>query len=186
MRAFRVAALILVSTALGCRGNPAVPDEDHNTSAERVPLQTDRQEYVATLVEENGLYSRYGFTLVVEYQNLSNETLWLGRCYPDSETPIYGVEAIDAQEAAYSAAWACVGHDRQFAVPPGGSRVDVLEIRGPNAWGGCTAQGCDEGHHGTLEGRFRLLYDVHLCPGDCYAPAPDDLRVSNEFVVRLD
>ena len=179
-------ALLLGIGVAGCRGNPAVPDLA--IAREGEPLQTDRLEYTATRLEDNGPYSQYGFAVEVEYRNTTDEPLWLGRCYPDSETPKYGVEATEAGEAAYDQAWACVGHDEQFLIPPGDSRTDVLLIRGPNAWGGCTAHGCldDHAYHGTLQGRFRLRYDVRLCGGDCYERAPDELRISNEFVVRVE
>lgn len=67
---------------------------------------------------------------------------------------------------------------------PGGTRIDVLEISGPNAWTR-TPDGVRE-IHGALEGRFRVAYDVHLCGGDCYDPGPDEMLLSNEFVVTLD
>ena len=179
---FPLIALLLGIGVAGCRGNPL------GITREGEPLQTDRLEYTATRLEDNGLHSQYGFAVEVEYRNTTDEPLWLGRCESDSETPMYGVEATEAEEAAYDQAWACSGHDGQFLVPPGGSRTDVLRIRGPNAWGGCTVDGCrdDFEYHGTLQGRFRLRYDVRLCGGDCYEPAPAKLRISNEFVVRIE
>lgn len=72
---------------------------------------------------------------------------------------MYGIRGVDF-ESAYDPAWACVGHDRQFRVERGRSRVDTLIIRGPNAWSA-------EVPLGTLTGVFELGYGVRLCPGEC-------------------
>ena len=188
MRAPPLLVLLLAASASACREYPATLDDNLAVVRADEPLQTDQLEYVAVPGNDNGRYTQYGFTVEVVYTNTSDAPVWLGRCYPDSKTPVYGVESIDADESAYDAAWACVGHDEQFRVDPDESRTDVIRIQGPNAWGGCTAEGCmeDDEPHGTLEGRFRLRYDVKLCPDDCFEPVPPELSRSNEFIVRVD
>ena len=152
------------------------------------PIQTDRLEYTATRLEGNGSDAQYGFTVGVEYRNPTEAKLWLARCRPDSDAPQFRVEALDADQSAYSHDWACVGHGQHLAVAPGETRTFVLQLRGPNAWGGCTAGGCraDDEHHGQLEGRIRVFFDVYRCGGECSDRAPRQLGISNQFVVSLE
>ena len=188
MRPSSFVPLLLVAAVFGCRPDPTNPDERLSTLHGDVALQTNRTQYEAVRLGGRGSPAQYGFTVEAVYRNTTGQPVWLGRCFPDSDTPMYGVRAIEADEAAYDQAWACVGHDEQFLVPPGTARTDVIQVRGPNAWGGCSAEGClgpDE-HWGVLEGRFRLYYDVRLAPGDGAERAPEALRMSNEFVVTLE
>ena len=84
-----------------------------------------------------------------------------------------------AVESGYTQIWACVGHDRQFALRAGEARVDTLLVEGPNVFQGGTNQS-----FGVTEGDFRLYYDVRLAPGDAAPPAPDSIKLSNAFRVR--
>lgn len=146
------------------------------------PLQTEKVSYEARVVGGSGNYTQYGFTVVATFRNLMDQTVYLGRCYPDSPTPIYGIVAVDTDDdwgAAYSPGWACVGHDQEFAIAPGGTRTDTLHISGPNAWDGHTKE-----PFGVLEGRFRIIYDVRLCR-DCATLAPVEMGRSNLFDVRV-
>lgn len=188
MRPASFAKLLLVVSVIGCRPDPSAPDERRALMGEDAPLQTDRTEYVAVPLSDAGGHTQYGFTVEVTYRNDRAQAVWLGRCFPQSGTPVFGVRALDADEAAYDQAWACVGHDDQFMVMPGASRTDVIHVRGPNAWGGCSADGCRgrNEHWGVLEGRFRIYYDVRLAPGDGAERAPEKERASNEFAVTLD
>ena len=149
-------------------------------------LHTDQATYVATRISGEGAYTQYGFRVEARFNNTTGDTLYLARCYPESPTPIYGVELADAPAAsyrdgaAYDGAWACVGHERQIAVAPGGSRVDTLLVRGPNAWDGITHT-----PFGTLTGRMRLSYGVQRCRGDGACLLPREAGRSNPFdVVR--
>ncbi len=148
------------------------------------PIQTDRLAYVATYRQGAGAYRRYGFALVSTIRNPTGQTLYLGRCFEDSPQPLYEVElpgATDPLASGYFLPWACVGHDRQFELPPGASRTDTLDIVGPTAWDGHTGVPL-----GALEGRFRLRYDVRTAPADGADLAPDSLARSNLFDVTLE
>lgn len=145
-------------------------------------IQTDGVRYDATPTGDAAPgFVDYELTVVATFTNPTDDTLYLDRCRPDSPGPIYGVDLIEPEDpdgAAYDADWACVGHDRQFAVAPGESRVDTLRISGPNAWQGGS-------YIGRLEGLFRLRYSVWMC-ADCGESAPDDLEFSNVFEIRID
>jgi len=144
-------------------------------------IVTDQASYTARVIEENGTWTQYGFTLVARFTNKTKDDLYLGRCFPDTPIPIYGVKSVDDPEgwgAGYSFAWACVG-ENGFLIEPGESRVDTLQMHGPNAWSGKTGE-----PYGVLEGRFRLVYSVRYCL-DCRDRPPEELRVSNVFRVTL-
>jgi hypothetical protein len=150
---------------------------------------TDSTAYTARPARQAGDTTEYAFTVVTRLENRGDVPIYLGRCYPNSPEPIYGVQRLDTtaapqrmrDRAAYDPIWACVGHDYPFEVPPGTARVDTLRLTGPNAWDGVTHEGL-----GHLEGRFRLAYRVGACPprsGRC--ARPDALWYTNAFTVRL-
>jgi hypothetical protein len=150
-------------------------------------LTTDSVEYVARSARASSPAS-YSFRIIARFENRTDKSVFLGRCYPNSPGPVYGLESLDAPHtdtnpqsgAAYSPMWACVGHDRQIEVLPTATRTDTLRISGPNTWDGRTQQ-----PFGVLEGRFRLLYFVRLCPGDMPCAVADHMEYSNVFMVRL-
>ena len=117
-------------------------------------LTTDASEYTAHVIDDGFGPSRYSFQVIARFHNATSSTIYLARCYPDTPYPIYGVSAVgeppSAGGAAYDPVWACVGHDRQIAVPAGSTRTDTLTIAGPNAFDGITHVGI-----GRTEGRFR-------------------------------
>lgn len=147
------------------------------------PVQTDRTRYTATPTGDAAPgFVEYEFTIVATFTNPTDDTVYLGRCFPDSPGPVYGVDLVSPEDewgAAYSRFWGCVGHDQQFAVAPGAARVDTLRISGPTAWQGGA-------YLGLLEGLFRLRYSVRTGPGDGAPEAPDDLESSNVFEVRIE
>jgi hypothetical protein len=148
----------------------------------RVPdgaFTTDAASYVARPVSPGT--ARYEFDVATRFENRTRVTLYLGRCYPDSPQPMFGVELVEpaGRESGYSMFWACVGHDRQFVVRPGEVRIDTLHIAGPNMFDGATQQPI-----GVTEGVFRLSFDVRTAPDYPVTAAPLDVAVSNEFVVR--
>ena len=107
--------------------------------------------------------------------------MYLRRCLPDSDTPIYGVVSLDntgADRSAYDPSWGCVGHDKQFAVAPGVTRVDTLHLKGP--WGVERGSGRPLGR---FEGRMQLTYQVAACRVGC-GVIDDAGRVSNPFLVN--
>lgn len=142
-----------------------------------VAIQTDQSSYRATYINGEGAYRQYGFELVAKYTNHTKKTVYLDRCSPDSDTPMYGVRGVGF-ESAYNGAWACVGHDRQFRIEPGESRTDTLHISGPTMWSAGVP-------HGKLEGVFELGYGVRLCPGECQDAAPEEASISNQFEVEM-
>ena len=139
---------------------------------------TDATGYVAGRLP--GQPPRYRFTVISRFHNRGAATLYLGRCYPNSPRPLFGVTlaAPAPEESAYDGIWACTGHDKQFAIRPGEVRIDTLQVEGPNAFDGITNE-----PFGVTEGDFRLYFDVRLAPGDG-PPAPDALMGSNAFRVR--
>ena len=138
---------------------------------------TDATSYVAVGIPRG----RYRFTVISRFENRGAATLYLGRCYPNSPHPLFGVELATptSQKSAYSGIFACVGHDKQFAIQPGVVRIDTLQVQGPNAFDGHTHEPL-----GVTNGEFRLYFDVRLAPGDGAPSAPNGLHLSNTFRVR--
>jgi len=178
---------IVVSPSLACTTatDPATLSGGPPVTGEA--LLTDATFYHATYRRGEGSYREYGFGVVARFTNRTSAPVDLGRCLPDSPTPIHGVVLAGADDAgsdgtgsAYSGAWACVGHDQPFVVQPGQTRVDTLQIIGPNSFDGRTGQ-----PFGTLVGRMRLVYDVRACRGDGPCEADAEMGRSNEFEVRL-
>lgn len=146
-------------------------------------LITDRVSYSAEVVDRNGSYTRYGFTLVAQFSNSTDEHLYLGRCEPGSSTPMYDIKAASTAVpggSAYSPFWACTGHDTQFQVPPGESRTDTLRILGPSSWDGLTKVPV-----GELEGVVQLSYSVSDCRGACGEDTSRWVALSNVFRIAL-
>jgi hypothetical protein len=141
------------------------------------PFTTDATGYVAYHLP--GALPRYQFRIVSRFENRRTATLYLGRCFPDSPQPLFTVSSTVAAESGYEQIWACVGHDRQFAVRAGEVRIDTLLVEGPNVF-----QGGTNVPFGVTEGDFRLYFDVRLGPGDGAPTAPDSIKLSNTFRVR--
>jgi hypothetical protein len=173
----RLIASLLIAGSIPACSDGFGPPQDREGEA----LQTDRTRYVATRVPgTSGIYVQYGFTAIVTFANRGGETVYLNNCYANSTSPTYGVELVSSDErSGLDPAWACVGHDRQLAVPPGASRVDTLFISGPNGWQAGVPTG-------VLEGVFQLRYRVRTGPGESAPSAPDSLSYSNRFEVRVD
>ena len=183
MRARSIACAVLFLASVGCESSTS-PLSDSLRDLGPVPddaFTTDATGYVAREFERLWGQPRYRFTVVSRFVNRGPLPLFLGRCYPDSTKPTFSVVLADMSptESAYSGAWACVGHDRQFVVAPGSVRVDTVEVQGPNMFDGMTHR-----PFGITEGAFRLYFDVRLAPGDGAPSAPMHLRVSNAFIVR--
>lgn len=139
---------------------------------------TDATGYVAIRMPGQ---DRYRFAVISRFQNRGAATLYLGRCFPNSPQPLFGADLATPtpEGSAYSGIFACVGHDKQFAIPPSGVRVDTLQVEGPNAFDGHTHKPL-----GVTSGDFRLYFDVRLAPGDGAPSAPDSIQLSNKFRVR--
>ena len=173
--------LVLLGTLLGGCSSP--PDAFRDTSS---PVLTDKTLYIARpeFADCTGPGCPHAFTVEASYTNRTDRPLYLARCYPDSEAPIYGVRLValgGEDESAYNLVWACVGHDEAIEVLPGETRVDTLRLEGPNAFDGETGE-----PYGALEGEFQLNYQVQICPEEdltcilIYAAGR-----SNIFEVRL-
>jgi hypothetical protein len=137
---------------------------------------TDATGYVAYRLV--GDLPRYQFRIVARFENRGATILYLGRCFPDSPQPKFTIWNTVPVASGYAQTWACVGHNRQFAIGPGQARVDTFVVEGPNAFQGGTNVG------GVTEGDFRLYYDVRLAADDGAPAAPDSIKLSNAFRVR--
>ena len=145
-------------------------------------LTTDSSAYVARIRDQIWNQPRYEFSVIATYRNLGSKPLYLGRCFPNSPVPMYGVSRADGArgpKSGYDPVWACVGHNRQFRLNPGEQRVDTLRIVGPNGFDHFTHQ-----PSGPVEGEFRLYYYVDGCTGSNPCPVADAIRTSNTFRVR--
>lgn len=146
-------------------------------------IVTDADAYVAVPTERIWDFYQHDFRVVARTTNRTNATLYLQRCRPESTIPMYDVAfadtSMDRRRAAYSLAWACVGHDRHIELLPGAVRVDTLLLHGPNMWDGRT-----HAPIGEIEGAFRLSYRVSRCRSDGGCELPDTVWYSNVFQVR--
>jgi hypothetical protein len=172
-------AIACASWALSaaCR-SPAGLESDNLGSVPDGAFTTDATGYVAVRIPGQ---PRYRFTVITRYENRGVVTLYLGRCFPNSPQPLFGAALATpgTGESAYATIWACVGHDKQFAIEPGEVRLDTLQVEGPNSFDGRTHE-----PFGVTEGDFRLYFDVRLNAGDGGPDAPDALKLSNAFRVR--
>jgi hypothetical protein len=174
---FSATATGLTTALLVSCASPSEPSIGNLGPVPAGPFTTDATGYVAHRLPES--LSRYQFRIISRFENRGTATLYLGRCYPDSPQPLFTVINTTAVESGYSQIWACVGHDRQFAIRAGEVRVDTLFVEGPNAFRGGTHEPI-----GVTEGDFRLYYDVRLAAGDGGPDAPDSIKLSNAFRVR--
>jgi hypothetical protein len=169
-----VRAALIAMLCTGCRDVTGLGEARGNE-----PLQTDRLEYEAVPFDVVSGYTRYEFTVVAVFRNVTDQTVYLDRCASNSPGPIYGTVPVDSSDSwgsAWNQGWAC-GAYASFELQPSQTRTDTLRLRGPMAF----AQGAPLG---VLEGRFRIFYNVRYCPAECPAKLPDSLRTSNVFVVK--
>jgi hypothetical protein len=143
-------------------------------------LTTDATNYVAMRIPSP--LARYRFTVITDFQNRGADPVYLGRCTPNSRTPLFGVRMADGSptRSAYDRMWPCVGHDMQFEVLPGAVRTDTLFVEGPNMFDGRTNVA-----EGNTEGTFRLSFEVQAARGDGAKRMPDSVSRSNAFTVRV-
>lgn len=174
----RIRLTLLVAAALpslGCASSTGLPSRAPDGA-----FTTDATAYVARRSDALAP-AQFGFDIISRFENRGATTLYLGRCFPESPQPMFGVEIVEpaGAQSGYGYFWACVGHDNQFAVRPGDVRTDTLHVTGPNMFDGVTRQPI-----GILEGTFHLRFVVRLGPGDGGKSAPADADVSNTFVVK--
>lgn len=177
-RGVRVACLL---AALVLAGGLGACTRERTEDERRYPIQTDADAYVAVCEGKRDNYGTCVFEVVARYTNITADTVYLGRAFPNSPQPIHGV-TMAAQEvhSAYDPVIQAVGHDQHFPVAPGQSRVDTLVVRGPNGWDGHSGK-----PFGALVGTMRLRYQPRTCDGDVYCALPDSLTASNVFEVHI-
>jgi|GEM_PF-2189120 len=160
-----------------CDGSPSEPSTEPG-------VLTDRATYVARHVGGAGIWAEYELEVEATFVNRTNRVVFVHRCTPEWDTPIYGVyrppQPDEALESAFNAAWGCVGHDEHFAVLPRASRTWTLRIRGPQAREHGTGQVL-----GALEGAMYLVLPVSYCR-DCNDMVPAELTRSEPFRVTLE
>lgn len=178
-----IALAALICTTAGCSDAPTGSPAADLLANDDANFTTDRAVYTAT-ADRSIAYTRYKFQLTARFTNNTSQTVFLSRCYPNSGTPIFGVQLLDQTDtwgSAYDMAWACVGHDVQFEVAPGATRIDTYEITGPNAFDGVTGR-----PFGVLTGRMRLVYGVQGCRGDGACGLTSMMGQSAPFEVRIE
>ena len=163
---------------LGACGGATEPLSDLGPVPDGV-FMTDATSYVAHRILGSGSLRRYRFTVITRYTNRGATSLFLGRCFPTSPQPMFTVLHADPSvRSGYEYVWGCVGHDKQFEIPPGAVRVDTVQVEGPNILDGVTHEAL-----GVTSGRFRLYFSVGVAAGDGAPGAPAPMRLSNEFLV---
>jgi hypothetical protein len=176
--------IIVIILAAGC-GEPtgATPSENLPVRGSEV-IQTDSVRYAARTSSGEGIWREFGFRVVSTFTNTRPDTIYLGRCFPDSQGPMYAVEVMDSSDywgAAYDPVWDCVGVDSPIPVPPAATRVDTFDIRGPYV-----RQGGSVGTpYGVFTGTMRLRLPIQTCPAEIGCLVPLAERVSNQFLVEL-
>ncbi len=146
----------------------------------QLSLRTDRTRYLAVPSLHEPPYL-YAFTVIARLENRTTQPVMVKwRCPGDDPdpTPLYSVPSLDPElDSGYTPVQICGGYEPPpvIAVPPGGTRLDTLEITGPHSWDGHTHE-----PYGTLRGRFRLGYELQ----DCRGPGQCGEVFSNEFEVQ--
>jgi hypothetical protein len=175
--------VLSLASSFGCllpSHSPALKPSEHGAI-----LTTDAKSYVA-IGNGASFEQSFHFLVVSRFENHSEDTMFLERCYPNSAQPLFSVVDVDSaakvapdDRPAYSQMWACVGHDKQIEVAPGTVRIDTLRVDGPNTFNGHTGVG-----YGKLEGIFRLCFVARRGRGERAPYVPYSERVSNPFTVR--
>lgn len=108
-----------------------------------VLVETDATSYVAAPVPGTPPRTLYAFRVIVRTTNRSLQSVHFGRCNPESDVPIFGVElhpeSADSR-SAFDPIWACVGNAQPIEIRPGAVRVDTLIIQGPTVVNGVTGE----------------------------------------------
>jgi hypothetical protein len=172
--------LVALCAAITSCDDPVEPGGDLGPVPD-VHFTTNATSYIAHRLP--GMPARYSFTVITRFENRSAGTVFLGRCYPDSPQPLFSVSIDEpADEASgFGQIWACVGHNSQFELAPGATRIDTLTVEGPNSFDGHT-----HAPHGVVEGIFRMYFDVRHAQFDGAPAAPMPQRLSNAFRVRIE
>jgi hypothetical protein len=176
--------IVLIILAAGC-GEPtgATPSENLSVRGSEA-IQTDSVRYAARTLTGAGFWREFGFRVVSTFTNTRADTIYLARCFPDSQSSMYALEVMDSTDhwgAAYDPVWDCVGVDSPIPVPPGATRVDTFDIRGPYV-----RQGGSVGTpYGVFTGTMRLRLPIQTCRAEIGCLVPLAERVSNQFLVEL-
>src|SRR4029078_3805412 len=117
-------AASLLAAFLVVWSSPDAPSRNDLGPVPDGPITTDATGYVAHRLP--GDLARYQFRIVARFENRGAATLSLGRCFPDSPQPKFTIWNTTPVASGYAQTWACVGHNRQFAIQSGKARVDTL------------------------------------------------------------
>lgn len=143
-------ALIGVSACSSAVDEPATPG---------LSLQTNAWHYVAVGDPIPSGYRQWHFQVIATLINNTPAPVYVERCSPNANSPVFSVGIDGTGESAYDPIWACGGSDHQLLLAPHERRVDTLHVSGPNEFGIATP--------GLLKsGTFRLAYYVSTCDGD--------------------
>lgn len=177
---YRYMRMLPVLLLAGCGAGTPVDPSAFNP-ADYV-LTTDRSAYLA-VGEGEGVWRSFEFTVHATLTNRGGTAVYLERCSPNQDTPIFGVQlAVPAPLGRYSAFeqfYACPHGNTEVSVPPGASRSYTLVIRGPTGRDGITKEPL-----GELWGAKRLSIPVHSCRGDAACRIPG-AGVSEPFTVSV-
>lgn len=179
MRCTHVAAVGVLVLAIGCESDPTMFED---LVLDAPLIHTDAAEYVAVHIAGSGPAASYAFTVIATLENGTPRNLYLARCSPGIERPIWSVDLVNGDDpsgSGYSPAWGCTGNE-PFRMRPGESRTDTLRLSGPTSYDGVTGAS-----FGALEGTMRLGYDIRLSAHGDPPNTPRLMRTSNTFEVSL-
>ena len=180
---FTLATVVLA--VYGCDGALRTSPIDDPTFLSD-PFTTDATTYTAA--KQQGPtpdVSVYQFRVVAKYTNATSLPIRLPSCAGASAQPIYAVvyaDQLTPQGIAYNAPAACASGAQSILVPPGTTREDTFDVKGPNTFDAATGQPTNT----VVQGRFRIFFSAQSCTagGKCVAAA-ESQQYSTAFTVKL-
>jgi hypothetical protein len=143
-------------------------------------LRTDSSEYVALPGPRVSDVRTYELIIVARFTNGTTRTVFVERCFAETEYPTYFVELTSGSEAAaYDPDWACPA-GASFVVEPDETLEVVVPLVAPHVF----VQGQPVG---VFAGQFRLGFNWWSCPDEseqCADRAGGATR-SNEFTIAV-
>lgn len=89
---------------------------DDSNQHEHISFQTDQTEYIANL-ERSSPWPVYSFTLIARFKNITNQSIYLNRCYPDSPQPKFSVELFGEDSTERYPLMMVFGHALDIIIP---------------------------------------------------------------------
>lgn len=149
-------------------------------SARALELRTDASGYLALPGPRVGDVRTYELTVVARFTNGTTRTVFLERCFAETEYPIYSVELTTGSEvAAYNPNWSCP-RGASFVVEPDETLEVVVPLIAPHLF--------DQGQAiGVFAGQFRLGFSWWSCPdeGEQCPEGAGGVTRSNEFTITV-